>query len=92
MPKQSPKPSAPVVFDNEMADFDADMERDEALDRPGRTSPFVSDDRDPNWSGNGSPRRRGDANDRRRHRLYHRYWCLADRQHHCRPVAQPHQP
>jgi hypothetical protein len=29
-----------------MADFDADMERDEALDRPGRTSPFVSDDRD----------------------------------------------
>jgi hypothetical protein len=27
-----------------MADFDADMERDEALDRPGRTSPFVSGD------------------------------------------------
>ena len=27
-----PKPSAPEVFDNEMADFDADMERDEALD------------------------------------------------------------
>jgi hypothetical protein len=44
--KQSPKPCTPGAFDDEMADFDADMERDEALDRPRRTSPFVSDDLD----------------------------------------------
>jgi hypothetical protein len=43
--KQSPKPSAPEALHDELADFDADMERDKALDRPGRTSPFVSDDR-----------------------------------------------
>jgi hypothetical protein len=41
--KQCPKPKPRT---DEMADFDADMERDEALDRPGRTSPFVADDRD----------------------------------------------
>ena len=43
MTKRIPKPKPPK---DEMADFDADMERDEALDRPGRTSPFVSDDFD----------------------------------------------
>jgi hypothetical protein len=45
--KQYPKASRDLrTLSDEMADFDADMERDEALDRPGRTSPFVSDDRD----------------------------------------------